>query len=86
MEPQVASISEESREMAIGIAAEKEKAEQPDVTDLKARLVRTVIWPDEPPGRVVHEVQIYSEDGFSPTYFVDASTGSIIFIRDNDIE
>jgi hypothetical protein len=69
-----------SNEDAVSIAAEKERAIQPDVPDLSARLVKTVIWPDTK-GIVAHEVQIISQLGLSVTYFINAYDGSIIVKR-----
>jgi len=75
VEPQDSNVSSEE---AIDIALREEKPKQPEVPDLTAHLVETVLWPNEPPGRIAHEVQITSELGLSPIYFIDAHNGSII--------
>lgn len=78
VEPQGSKVS---RDKAIDTALEEEKSKQPEVTDLTANLVETVLWPDNPPGRIAHQVQVYSERGLGPTYFIDAHDGSIITRR-----
>jgi hypothetical protein len=69
------------KEMACDVALREEQARQPEIRDFKTQFVETVLWPEEPPGRVAHQIQVRSERGRSASCFVDATAGTVISRR-----
>lgn len=69
---------------ALETAHHSERRKQPKASDLKAHCEETVLWPENPAGRVAHIVQMSSEMALCPTYVIDASDGRIITRRQRD--